>query len=172
MTASVLSVIAIMVSLAALMISSLITTRQAKYMRHANHLPLLAQMINEIRNPVFMKDQEFIEQCLAAQCDPSAGLHGLPFDVKARVFNVAGFYQSVAALAAFDLVDREKIILLLGRRALRAWIALEPFIEAEREKSEPSATIYSIFEDLATRAEEANYAAMVDSFGLRRRTSS
>jgi hypothetical protein len=168
MLAVVLNILAVTASFAALAISTSLSFRQVTYARHANHLPFAAQMLQEWRDPTFVRDEEFVHQQLADDHDSALGISGLPLETKQRVLHVLSFYQSVAALAVFDIVDRDKIVFMLGRRALRSWHALEPFILTERNNASPNVTMYSLFEDLASRASTASNVEMARTLGLRR----
>jgi hypothetical protein len=166
MFGDVMNVIAVVASFAALTVSAWLAIRQLRYARHANHLPFAAEMLREFRDPTFIRAQCYIEQELAKDCDPSLGISGLPLEAKEKVTHVASFYQSVAALAVFDIVDREKIVFMLGRRALCSWNFLAPYIQAERSTLSPGATLYSLFEDLAARAAVSNNSEMVRRLDL------
>jgi len=168
MLAAVLNILAVVAAFAALAISSIFSIRQVTYARHANHLPFAAQMLQEWRDPDFVRDEEFVQQRLAAEHEPTLGISGLPLEAKQRVLHILSFYQSVAALAVFDIVDRNKIVFMVGRRALRTWHELEPFIRTDRKNAPPNATMYSLFEDLAARAATASNVEMARTLGLRR----
>lgn len=168
MLAAVLNILAVVAAFAALAISSSLSIRQVTYARQANHLPFAAQMLQELRDSSFIRDEEFVHQRLADEHDSALGIFGLPLEAKQRALHVLSFYQSVAALAVFDIVDRDKIVFMLGRRALRSWHELEPFILTDRKNAPPNATMYSLFEDLAARASTASNVEMARTLGLRR----
>lgn len=148
----VTNVVAIAVSLMALSVSSWLAFRQTKYVRHANHQPII-MMMAEFRDPQFRADIDFIDNELGdrAKYDPSAGLTGLPEDARRATMNVLYYFQLVATLTVTDIVDEWLVTVLLGRRILRAWVAVQPFVEADRRTRRQGIQVFRVLEELAVR---------------------
>jgi hypothetical protein len=169
MTGLVLNLFAILLSLTAIIISARIAARQARYLRQANHVPFAAQMLRDLRDPQFIRDEDYVVSVLAQECKPELGTNDLPLEAKIRVLNVASYYQTIGALAAYDILEREMIAYLIGRRVVRAWSALEPYFKVERLREGNGASVFSMFEDLAMHAEDVDRPAIAKRLGLRQK---
>ena len=168
MTGTLLNILAILLSLSAIIVSAGIAIRQAKYTRQANHVPFAAQILAELRSERFIRDEEFVISALTKECSPDLGISRLPIDVKTRVLNVASYYQTIGALCAYDILDHEMVSYMIGRRVMRAWNALEPFLRVDSENEDKGARVYSMFEDLAARSETVDRLAIAIRLGLQR----
>lgn len=72
------------------------------------------------------------------------GVSQLPTSSRLAATTVLTLFSTFGALTAFKLVPEPMIVMMFGYRANRAWIALQPYIEHEREfRSDPEyATMY------------------------------
>ncbi len=125
-------------------------------------------MAQEFRDPRFRHDLDFVENHLTKECDPELGISGLPSPAKESVINIASFYNTMATMAAFDLVDRDAVVLMFGRRILRAWKALELFVRHERTGEPYEVGVLSFLEDLAVHSSTVTNDDVARRLGLRR----
>jgi hypothetical protein len=142
----ILNSVAIVLSFAAV----IITLRQTSYARQANHLPLVVDVLREFRSSEFQRDYMYVIRELATQA-PSGGLSDVPDDARIGVMNVCYFFQSIAYLVVYEIMNEEQVILVLRSPIKNAWLALRPLIEAERELPEPIGG-FRFFEHIAARA--------------------
>jgi hypothetical protein len=100
----------------------------------------------------------------------SQGLEGLPPDVKSAALNVSFYYQTVAALVVEGIVDERFVVVNLGRRVIRSWRALRPFILASPAMGASSpygGQQFCMFEELAVRSASMTNADVVRVLQLR-----
>ncbi|NMO56861.1 hypothetical protein HH310_37525 [Actinoplanes sp. TBRC 11911] len=167
MNGAILNVLAICVAVVALVISSWFALRQVRYVRQANHLPLLAHMVQDFRNADFMRDIEYVEAGLAVEHDPKLGIANLPSPAKERVINVAYYFQALAAMVIFDVVDDEIVVYMMRYRVRKVWSAIEPFVLHEREYGHHKGPMLTFLEDLAVRCSEVSDEQADRRLGLR-----
>ncbi|MBL7258640.1 hypothetical protein JKJ07_30445 [Actinoplanes sp. LDG1-01] len=103
-----------------------------------------------------MRDLEYVEGRLAIEHDPSLGIADLPSPAKERVFNVAYYFQSLASMVIFDVVDADIVVYMMRHRVRRVWTAIEPFVLNEREHGHHKGPMFSLLEDLAVRCSEVD----------------
>lgn len=153
---TILGVAALVVSVIALCISAFLTYRQIRLARHANHAPALIALYSELRSPHFHARYNYVVTCLAAEHKPDLGIFGLPQDAQTAVLDVAYYYQNLANLMNFGLLDKDKVLPMIRTRLYHTWAAIEPFVEAERKRETPGAPgrLLSILEDNAIEARE------------------
>ena len=144
---------ALAISVAALIVSGVLAVRQSSMMRHGNEMPVLVDLMQELRSPEFQKSADYLIHTLAADNDPSLGCSNLPQDARLAVGTVSMFFTSLGALVAHDIADEAIVVTLFGFRANRAWTILEPYIHREREiRGDP---FYAVpFEDLVCRVRD------------------
>jgi hypothetical protein len=65
-------------------------------------------------------------------CETDLGVMYLPPTIRSVVVEVATFYQMLAYLVAFNVVDERLAILPVHYRLQKTWAALYPFVERER----------------------------------------
>lgn len=172
MTASlVLSVIGLIISLAATGISVFLVGRQIRFQRHANEVPITISLGQEYRSEEFQRAQNYVLDSLSAKHTIELGVSALPVPDRDYVLRVVSFYTWLGGLVFFDLIDKEIIIGLLGNRIDRTWRVLEPYILREREvRNIPDFLVF--YEDFVCRVREHGLAVNRYRSKLRRLTFS
>ncbi|MER6514628.1 hypothetical protein ABT158_47995 [Nonomuraea sp. NPDC001636] len=132
------NVFALVLSVLALVVSSITALKQYAMMRHANEVPILVDLMQEFRTDEFQQSETYVIERLAAEHDPDLGCSRLPDEPRLAVNAVTAFFSGFGALVAMRMADDALVVPLIGYRANRAWIALEPFIRRERELRGPN----------------------------------
>ncbi|MFJ3673366.1 hypothetical protein ACIPSE_43625 [Streptomyces sp. NPDC090106] len=146
---TVFNLLAITVSVAALVASLWFGARQVRTARHANHLPALMDLLSEFRSVRLHDQYQYVCTRLVQEHDPDAGLRGLPHEVREIVYNVAYFFQTLASLYAMGIIDESTATLMVRRRAATVWKALRPFVERERRFEDVDPNLLSLLEAYA-----------------------
>jgi hypothetical protein len=133
-TATLLGVAAIVVSLISLCTSAILTYRQIRLGRHANHADALLGLYTELRKPQFHAHYNYVVHQLGLDYRPDGGIFGLPVHAQAAVVDVAYYYQNLANLMEFGLLDKTTVLPMIRTRIINLWLAIEPFVKAERQR--------------------------------------
>jgi hypothetical protein len=141
----------IVISVVALVATAALAVRQVALMRHANHLPILVELIQELRSPAFLEKERYVSQQLAADYPRELGLEGLDDQAADQMQYVKSFFNSLGALVFFGMIRETLAISLFGYRATRVWSAIEPFVLRERELRGSDMVYAPFFEDFVAR---------------------
>lgn len=125
-----LSLIAVAVSAAALLVTTILTLFQIKLSRHSHYLPIV-ELISEFRSRELYDDVVYVTTRLRFEHDPSLGISGLPEASRSSLLNVAYYFQSFAWLGELGVLHQKHLQLVAGRIVL-IWEAIEPYVQAER----------------------------------------
>jgi hypothetical protein len=163
------TVAALIFSLIAIAVSLFTALKQATLMRHANALPVTIDLVREFRAPEFKKSYYYVTQELTGQQAPSLG-YRLPNDAAERVIAVSHFWDNLGLLVRFGIVNEQLIIAFMGSPILRSWVALEPYIRAERAMrvsgQQGSDDYQEFFEHLAALATRKSPSSVIDDLHL------
>jgi hypothetical protein len=145
-----ISGLAMIVSVLALGISSVLSAAQARSMRQANNLPVMIELLTkEYLNDEFQERHRTVMEALPGTTS-DLGFEGLPEPLRAAAYNVAWFYNATGNIVALDAVDERLFVAGINYRIRRAWSVMEAHIIAERRlRGEP---FLDGFEHLAARA--------------------
>lgn len=161
-----LAVVALVVSVAALAVSSLLSWRQLTSMRHANHLPVTIELLTrDFMDESFQASERLALTGLPA-ADPDAGFSGLPEPLRSAAFRTAWFYDSIGILVAFGFVDERLVVATINYRIRQVWRAVAPYARVERDLR--GAPFLDFLEDLAARAFAKDPNRLHHSLGLHR----
>ncbi len=161
------SVIALVTSVVALVISTLFAVRQLRSAKTANNTTVAVELLSrELLSAWFQESEAYIVERLAGEHESSGGIEGLPLDARAHVYRVGWFYASLAHLVAFGAINERMVISIVKFRLNQVWRVLAPYVRAERALRNPSSMIF--FEDLACRAEDFDDAELQHKLRLRR----
>jgi len=133
-----LGVAALAVSFFAVALSAGFAARQILLMRNANYVPVLVDLLGQFRSMEFNDNYLYVCTRLQHEQDPAKGISGLPADVRAKVYDVAYFYQLFAALVALKVVKEQDIVAVLRDRIVHVWQAVAPFVHTERSSTVPT----------------------------------
>ncbi len=146
---TILNIAALFASLLALAISSFLALRQSRLMRHANQLPVVIDLFREIRADTFITREQEIWSSLPGDINPSKGFGGIPTPLRTYAYDICLFYQTVAYLVIFKMLDNELAYTALHYRILRTWSSVEPFVHGERAIRGGDNTFLNSFEKAA-----------------------
>lgn len=124
---------AVLVSVAALILTTALTVRQVRLLRQSNYIPLVVDLICQYRSRELYDDLVYVSNKLQIEHDPATALSDLPPEVRSAILNVAYYYQSFAWLIHFDIM-RDELSALSRPRIISAWEAVRPYIAAERNR--------------------------------------
>jgi hypothetical protein len=160
------NIAAIAISLTAVALSAFFGLRQLRSMQKANSTIVAIELLTrDCRSNDFLESEEFVLYQLSSS--PSKdGVGGLPPEQRRHVSRVGLFFSSLGALSVFGGIETRMIVSLVPSRARRAWLALEPYILAERRLRSP--TYLSFFEHLVCLIADADPAKHHESLGLRK----
>lgn len=162
-----LNLAALAISLAALVISMLLTRRQLRLASSENHLPVVLDAFKETRSAAWLVAQEYVLTELAEQHKPDRGLRGLPEQARAHASAIGTFYDDLGKLVAHGMIEQNLIIGSYGTNIVRLWDALAPYVYTERHKYGLHFWIY--FEDLAARTAATHPEVVYADLRLRSR---
>ncbi len=146
---TVLNIAALLASFLALAVSSLLALRQSRLMRDANQLPVVIDLFRELRADTFITREQEVWSSLPGDKDPSKGFGGIPTPLRTYVYDICLFYQTVAYLVNFNVVDDKLAYTALHYRILRTWSSVEPFVRGERAIRGGENTFLNSFEKAA-----------------------
>jgi hypothetical protein len=166
---SALNLAALVASLAALAISSVLALRQVQLSRNANQLPVAVDFLWRMRPPEFLRQEEVLWQELPQQ-DQDLPFSGLPQPLRNQAQEVATFYQTVSYIVALGVVDERLAILPLQYRAPKTWAAVRPFVVNERVRRNDPRSFLNAFEDFVHLIRATDVASLSEqlSRNLRR----
>ncbi|NNN38327.1 hypothetical protein HLK59_50205, partial [Streptomyces sp. S3(2020)] len=150
------NLLAVTVSVVALLATLWFGALQVRTARHANHLPALMDLLSEFRNVRLHDQYQYVCTRLGQEHDPNGGLRGLPHEVRETVYNVAYFFQTLASLYAAGIIDEPTATLMVRRRAATVWAALRPFVERERRFEDVEPNLLSLLEAYAEVSADFN----------------
>ena len=91
---TVLAVVAVVVSLVALLLSSAISWRQLRSMQNANHLPVAIELLTrDYGRPEFQQNERAMLEQLSS-IDPAVAFSQLPEPLMSKSLQVIAFYDS------------------------------------------------------------------------------
>ncbi|MFI7003167.1 hypothetical protein [Nocardia sp. NPDC050175] len=154
-----MQVVAVVLSLVALLVSLTIGVRQVTLARHANSTRVLVDLFKEHRDANLAEARRFVYFDLAGYDITAAGLDALPRDRHKQVRDLLWFYDNLGLLVYHDIVSFEPVRGYLGGSMLTVWSKLEPLVAAERAKraSSPDPSRWAWYcEELVTRLRAAN----------------
>ncbi|MER5950434.1 hypothetical protein ABT127_30790 [Streptomyces sp. NPDC001904] len=165
------NVLAVAVSLAALLATLWLGARQVQSARHANHLPALMDLLAEFRSARLHEQYAYVCSRLAVEHDPASGLRALPYEVRETVYNVAYFFQTFAALYAMGIIDEPTATMMVRRRSATVWAALRPFVERERSFPDVDPNLLSVLEAYAELSSDFEGPPAADLIRARHRAA-
>lgn len=166
-----LSVAALLISLAAIALSTYLALKQNLTQRQANTIPALSLLLNEFRSSRFWESYEYVCNELENH-QPEGGIAGLPNEARTHVYNVCYLLQHIGDLARLGVVSERGLLSTLRFRVIRVWKAVKPFVVEERVKNASAGPDnFRLLEAFAARAEmipETSYSEVVQQWRARR----
>lgn len=165
------NVLAIALSAAALLISSVLAMQQAGLMSRANHIPIYVDLFSQYRSVEFQEHCRLIVERLAQEnVAEETGISGLPDEARAAVYDVAGLFAEIATLRLLGAIDR-RIDVMVQVRLLQVWRVLAPFVYAERKRLGTSNMFWRSLEEFAADVDRLPEGSINALIQRRRRRS-
>lgn len=128
-----LNIAALLLSVLALGLSTMLAIRQYQEARVANQLPVVLNMFHGLRTETFHAHEGYVLQHLAKECPDELGYSQLTGKSRAAFQTVASFYTSLGMMIAFRLINKDLASALFGSRMLKAWDVMAPYVNQERK---------------------------------------
>ncbi len=135
-------------SITTVAVSIALTLRQIRLMNNSNQLPVVLDLFMELRSADFVHSEERLWSALASGEDSERGVSGLEQPLQDDVYRVCAFYQMLAYLVAFRVVEEDLVFLATHYRILRTWDTIRPYAVAERSLRGDPYSYLNFFEDL------------------------
>jgi hypothetical protein len=141
-TSTLLSLIAVIISLLAAASAVYFSHKQVSMLNSANHGVVLLKLIDEFRDREFHEKYSFVTKELQERYPPSElcsdghprGLFDLDETVRGDVLNIAYYFQNWASLVHVELFTEKQLAYMLHVRIVNVWKAIEPYVAADRIK--------------------------------------
>lgn len=145
------NVLALVISIAALLTSTFFALRQLHQSRAANMTLVTVEMLSrERRTDEFLTSEDFVLHRLRTEFPDDTAVSTMPLEARRHVTRLALYYNSLGQLVTRRAIDAHLVVSTTSYRTKQAWEILEPYIAAERATGN---TYYlSHFEHLATLA--------------------
>jgi hypothetical protein len=163
---SFLNAIALALSLVALAISARLAKKQTQVMKNANLLPVVIEMLREVRGPEFRPHLDYVQYRLASEYPARLGYSGLPHEAQEHVLATTNLFDQLGLLVAHHVIDEKLVIGYAGSVLDQTWSSLEPFTLEERSLRKRQFLVY--FEHLVCRTRTLSPAKVNASLGLQR----
>jgi hypothetical protein len=148
-----MAVAAFVLSVIALLLSSMIALRQLRLSEKAMLLPVMVDVLREFRSSDFKRRQTCVYEHLLCEAPSGEGFDGLPPEIRADALFLSHFYDNVGLLTAAKVADWQPLVAFLGGSAVHAWKLLGPYIEEERKNRKSD--YQQFFEDFVACATES-----------------
>jgi hypothetical protein len=122
----------LLLSIVAIIVSSMNSIRQWRLSRHANSLRVLVDLFKEHREDRLARARKFVYIELA-NYNTDKGLSSLPEEERLLVRDLAWFYDNLGALVVHKIVDLKPVAGYLGGSVINVWERLKPIVDVERE---------------------------------------
>jgi len=131
--AAQLNTLSLVISVTALVVSSILTRRQAAYAR-SQLVMNFASFFTEARNIGFIDDVRYVCGELSSEFVQAVAVSSLPDEARKRVYRVVNYFDQLGLLVASGTLEANIVIGLLGNWLDQCWRALEPYVMLERRK--------------------------------------
>lgn len=145
-----LNIVAIGLSIVALLSSAYFALQQISSMKRANYLPAYLELLEDFRTSTLHQHHRYVVQQLRADHSPDLGISGLPAEAQEAVYDIAFFLHNFIVLRRLGIID-DRYLTTLNDRIVRTWEAIGPFVRRERELV-PVPHLLQILEDYAAVA--------------------
>jgi hypothetical protein len=167
MAQTVASIIAVVVSIAALATAVIFGIKQVRDSSKRSAAQVAMEMLTrESRSDAFMDSEDYVIRQLANEHSPDRGVLALPLNARKHVQRISYYYSDLAILTIYGGVSAELIVATVHRPIVRAWSILEPYIKAERE-IRGNDRYLNFFEHLASVSADADVLSIHNKLGLR-----
>jgi len=153
-----ISILSLVISLIALVISAFVSLRQIALMRHSNLLPAFVNLLQEFRSGNYYSQQDFILYELH-NYPVEKGYSGLDPDARTQFLLIFDYMASMAGLVSFGVINIYHVYAIYGYVFQDMWAQMQPFIEKEGELK--GYRIGFVVDDLCRKLSSVDRAAMM-----------
>jgi hypothetical protein len=143
--ATSLNITALIISLAALAVSSFLAIRQIGTARNTNQLAVVNETLREFWSPNFRHQEELLWDKLKDQGEDVA-YSQLPGNLREAADSVCSVYLMLAYVVSVRIVDWKLAILPISYRVVRTWEAVSPFVVRERKLRGHEVSFFGVLE--------------------------
>jgi hypothetical protein len=166
-----LNAMALLVALAAVVSSSLLTWRALRLNQNANHLSIVLEALEDQRTGEFTrKELELWEQLPKHPVE--LGFAGLPEPLRSSAYDISCYYQHLGCIAEYGVADWDFIAVQTTYRMLRTWDCVQPYVHAERRNRGSENSFLNSYEWFASNVKKTDIDAATERLyrrGHRRR---
>jgi hypothetical protein len=166
MLSSLLNVVALVISLLALGVSTYLAVRQALVARQANQITVFVDLLREARSPEFRNRERSLWQKIK-DYDPALGFAGLPKEQRDDAEVVCSYYSALAYCIAIGVVEHDLAVIPIHYRLLNTWKAVYPFVAAERKIRGDGESFLNLLEDFVAEARQTNTQTLEEEISRR-----
>ncbi|PRY44915.1 DUF4760 domain-containing protein [Umezawaea tangerina] len=131
---TILNLIAVSISVGSLLATVLLTLSQVRTLRAANNsTAVVDMMLKHLSDTGYQDSEHYVVHQLNSRDSPEVGTFLLPPESRRHVIAVCEFFESLGFLILIKAVDDTAVTAFYNYRTRRAWVALRPYIEAERK---------------------------------------
>lgn len=127
-----LSAIGSIAAVLVLLVGSVAALIQLRHMRLANQMGVYLELMGQFNSAEMIEAREYVESHNFE--DPDALRKAFESGLDQRIFMLGGFYQIVARLINFHVLDRD-LFAPLAMTAPRVWQAIQPLVYEMRTRS-------------------------------------
>jgi hypothetical protein len=146
---TLLNGITLSASLIAVITSIAFALRQSRLMRQANQMPAALDLIYKFYSPEFVREERAVWASLGSEAAPEQGFSGMSDELHDHVYRICAYYQMVAYLVGFGMLDKRLAILPHHYRVIKTWSIVEPYVKGERDLRGDQYSFFNCFEDFA-----------------------
>jgi hypothetical protein len=150
---------ALIASLVALVLSTLVAIRQSQIAKGSNHAAIVVELYRDFRSVEYRQQEHLLWSELPKIKEPMR-FSEIPEPVQSAAYYVCNLYQMVAVLISLGIIDKRLAILPGFYRMMRTWNIVKPFVEAERSARGNSLPFLNLFEALVMRVSTSDVTAI------------
>lgn len=150
-----INLVAIIISILALGISSFLTLRQAALARQANQISIFVDLLSEVRSVDFRRREQAVWQNLP-QHSAAGGFDQLPEEDRVNAEVVCSYYSALAYCIAIGVLDHDLALAPIQSRLIATWETVHPFVIGERERADYGSSYFSLLEDFVMQAKRTD----------------
>ncbi|MEV0899528.1 hypothetical protein [Actinoplanes sp. NPDC049802] len=156
-----INVMALLVALAAVAASSILTWRSLRLNHNANHLPIVLEAMKAQRTGEFTRKEAELWEELPKQ-DVKLGFMHLPEPLRSCAYDISCYYQHLGCLAEYGVADWDFIAVQIEYRMVRTWDCIAPYVYAERQNRGSQSSFLNSYERFAEKVKKVDIDAATE----------
>ena len=132
MSNQLISLISIIVALAAVCIAAWQVQVSVRSSQRQNALPIMSETWQHWRSPIF---HAALQRLLTSTAEERScqNFDELPSQLRSDAYDVCYFFDYLGSLVVFEIIDEDFVVGVMANRVMQIWIKMEPLILRERE---------------------------------------